>query len=271
MTRSTPGNPALTCICILAAMLSSTATAAGLSFESGPQRVSLVELFTSEGCSSCPPAERWLSGLQEEPQLWIDFVPIAFHVDYWDDLGWPDRFADAKFSDRQRDYARGGNLPAVYTPGFVLNGREWRGWRAADGPPAPAEKTGRLSVRADAQGISIIYAPETMGAGARLFASVALLGFDLESDVTAGENRGRSLEHDFVALDVRRVALSPDHDRYRAGIPMPASRVDAAVRALVAWVSNRESQAPLQAVGGWLPEYSPADAVSACQGCNSTE
>src|SRR6476646_4780454 len=70
-------------------------------FESGPQRIHLIELFTSQGCSSCPPAEAWLSKLKSEPRLWKDFVPIAFHVDYWDRLGWRDPFATKEWTARQ--------------------------------------------------------------------------------------------------------------------------------------------------------------------------
>ena len=73
-----------------------TSLAAETRFESGPQQISLVELYTSEGCSSCPPAEAWLSRLKEEPGLWKNFVPIAFHVDYWDRLGWRDRFSSPR-------------------------------------------------------------------------------------------------------------------------------------------------------------------------------
>ncbi|MCB1738986.1 MAG: DUF1223 domain-containing protein, partial [Gammaproteobacteria bacterium] len=102
---------------------------------SGPRQVALLELFTSEGCSSCPPADRWLSGLIDDPRLWRELVPVAFHVDYWDYLGWPDRFASREFSRRQRDHARSGGLSQVYTPGVVLNGAEWRGWHR--GRPLP--------------------------------------------------------------------------------------------------------------------------------------
>ena len=71
---------------------------------SGPACASLLELYTSEGCSSCPPAEAWLSNLTTDARLWTDVVPVAFHVDYWDYLGWDDVFACADFSERQRDY-----------------------------------------------------------------------------------------------------------------------------------------------------------------------
>src|SRR4029077_12913893 len=96
-------------------------------FESGPERTHLLELFTSEGCSSCPFAEAWLSKLKAEPGLWKDFVPIAFHVDYWDQLGWRDPFAAREWTTRQYQYSANWKSESVYTPGFVLDGREWPG------------------------------------------------------------------------------------------------------------------------------------------------
>ncbi len=70
-------------------------------FESGPEQTALIELYTSEGCSSCPPAEAWMSHLKDDPGLWKQFVPIAFHVDYWDRLGWRDRFSSKRWTERQ--------------------------------------------------------------------------------------------------------------------------------------------------------------------------
>src|SRR5256886_7314986 len=87
-----------------------------------------VELFTSEGCSSCPPADAWISQLKESPDLWKKIVPVVFHVDYWDNLGWRDRFAKPEFTERQRRYVAACRGDSVYTPGFVVNGREWRDW-----------------------------------------------------------------------------------------------------------------------------------------------
>src|SRR5947207_2933082 len=74
-------------------------------FTSGETAATLVELFTSEGCSSCPPADAWMSRLKRNPDLWKAIVPAVFHVDYWDRLGWPDRFARPEFTRRQRLYA----------------------------------------------------------------------------------------------------------------------------------------------------------------------
>ena len=99
-----------------------------VSFKSATEQTGMLELYTSEGCSSCPPADSWLSSLKNEDGLWREFIPLAFHVDYWDYIGWKDRFASPKNSNRQRQYARGQSLKTVYTPGFLYNGEEWRGW-----------------------------------------------------------------------------------------------------------------------------------------------
>ena len=116
-------------------------------FESLEKRTALLELYTSEGCSSCPPAEAWLSRIRDSPGLWKEFVPVAFHVDYWDRLGWADRWATIEHSERQRAYAKSWRKDSVYTPGFVLNGSEWRDWPSnRDLPPAPVTMAGVLKV-----------------------------------------------------------------------------------------------------------------------------
>src|SRR5712671_5590397 len=122
-------------------------SATPVQFQSGATQTGLLELYTSEGCSSCPPAELWLSRLKESPKLWKDFVPVAFHVDYWDYLGWRDPWANKSFSERQHAYARAWRSDSVYTPGFVLNGKEWRAWsKQKDGPKSAGVKAGVLTV-----------------------------------------------------------------------------------------------------------------------------
>src|SRR5438874_2896005 len=130
---------------ILVISLAFSARAADRAFESGPQKAHLLELFTSEGCSSCPPAEAWLSKLKTEPGLWKNFVPLAFHVDYWDRLGWRDPFAAKEWTGRQYQYSTNWKSESVYTPGFVLDGREWM---ERNVPAQSAEKPGvlRLSI-----------------------------------------------------------------------------------------------------------------------------
>ena len=116
-------------------------------FQSGPQRVSLLEVYTSEGCSSCPPAESWLGELKNQDRLWKEIVPVAFHVDYWDGLGWKDRFAREEYTSRQRAYSAAWGTSSVYTPGFVFDGAEWQGWFNGSPLPGPSDRpAGKLEV-----------------------------------------------------------------------------------------------------------------------------
>src|SRR5271154_4074347 len=103
-------------------------------FQSSAEQVTFLELYTSEGCSSCPPAEAWLSRIKDSPELWKSVVPVAFHVDYWDYLGWHDPWAEKAFSDRQRAYAAAWGSGQIYTPCFARNGREWQDWSGSDDP-----------------------------------------------------------------------------------------------------------------------------------------
>ena len=120
---------------VCAALPITMSVAAETRFESGPQQTALVELYTSEGCSSCPPAEAWMSRLQGDPGLWKKFVPIAFHVDYWDRLGWRDRFSSRQWTERQSRYAALWQSESVYTPAVVLSGKELRNWSGIDSRP----------------------------------------------------------------------------------------------------------------------------------------
>src|SRR5579863_4246289 len=109
-------------------LMAADALAAPQTIVSPATRVSLMELYTSEGCDSCPPAEGWLASLRDDGRLWKQLVPVAFHVDYWDELGWKDPFDSHGYTLRQqRISSHAGNL-TIYTPEFVLDGGEWRNW-----------------------------------------------------------------------------------------------------------------------------------------------
>jgi hypothetical protein len=194
------------------------ARAIELQFQSGEKRTGLIELYTSEGCSSCPPAEAWLSKLKTNAGLWKDFVPLAFHVDYWKNLGWRDRFASRLFTDRQRAYSALLRSDSVYTPEFILNGSEWRGWSDNHQlPKVASEIVGVLSARTiDSNTFSVAFRParELLP---QWEAHVALLGCGVSSRVSAGENSGRKLEHDFVVLDHQR-GLMKTRQILRAGM-----------------------------------------------------
>lgn len=241
--------------------------APGLRFESPAQRVTLLELFTSEGCSSCPPAETWLTRMERSPTLWREYVPVAFHVDYWDSDAWRDAWSQSAFSERQRQYAVHGRTENVYTPGFFVNGREWRGWfqgRAA--LPVDRRAAGTLTLRSgDTNRWQATWAP-VGAAGAAPWLHAALLGGGLNSDVGGGENRGRRLRHDFAVLDFRSVPLARSGDGWQATVnltPTAARRPVESTRALAAWISAGEHGDPIQATGGWLLPPAPAVATGA--------
>jgi hypothetical protein len=228
--------------------------AGAVTYTSQVERTPTIELFTSQGCSSCPPADRWLTRLLQRPGLWREFVPLAFHVDYWDSLGWKDRFADPANTRRQRRYYRSGGLNSVYTPGFVVDGQEWKGfftrreWR-----PKPGPAVGRLSLEVDERPFAHIrFEAASDDLPSRLQLHVARLGFGLKTLVMDGENAGRELQGDFVVLGRRDARVDTTRRVWTLALP-PVGGVRPQRQALVAWLSRPDSPAPLQAVGGWLP------------------
>jgi hypothetical protein len=223
--------------------------AAETTLESGPRKTRLLELFTSEGCSSCPPAETWLSTLKDERGLWRDFVPLAFHVDYWDRLGWRDPFAAKAWTQRQYAHSARWKSGSVYTPGFVLDGREWR--RTDGAPSAEANTPGTLKVSV-LNGDAVIARFEPPAGSKRpLELHVARLGFGLNINVKAGENSGRKLLHDFVVLSLDTATMNAGKAELRMA-PAPERAAAASRTAIAAWLTEPGQMEPIQAVGGWL-------------------
>ena len=173
-----------------------------ISFDSGDSRVQLVELFTSEGCSSCPPAEQYISQLLDSHLLWQKYVPVAFHVDYWDYIGWKDKYADAAYSQRQRLYSANSNSRSVYTPQFLVDGAEWRGFFRPFGKklPSSSEKLGRLKATINNDEFDVRYKTDTPQNMKRLSLNIAITGTGITTKIRRGENKGRTLTHDFVVL-----------------------------------------------------------------------
>jgi hypothetical protein len=231
---------------LLASALLGARARAETVFRSGPERAHLVELYTSEGCSSCPPADAWLSSLAGERGLWKEFVPVEFHVDYWDDLGWPDRLADKAFTARQRAYAASWGSGSVYTPGFVLDGREWRGGGAL--PSKDAAAAGALIARLEKGRVRVSWAPAAGGGAFDVY--VARLGFGLLTRVGAGENSGRALRHDFVVRGLSRAALKKKDGRWSAELDLPPAAPGERAGFAV-WIAGPDGR-PLQAAGGFL-------------------
>ena len=222
-------------------------------FESGETQSSLIELFTSEGCSSCPPAEKWLSGLKSNQDLWKKIIPVAFHVDYWDRLGWRDRFAKPEFTSRQQRYAAAWGGDSVYTPGFVVNGKEWRDWFGGNAMPKSSTKVGVLRVSLGDDGkAQRHFCSGDNTTGGPLALNVALLGNDLESDVKRGENSGRKLRHDFVVLQLAKSEMTNQGNLWTGTVLLSSNAGTDKATALAAWVKSGETAPPIQATGGWL-------------------
>jgi hypothetical protein len=185
-----------------------TAQAAQCVAESGASTTALVELYTSEGCSSCPPADRWLAGLPKRYPA-QRLVPLALHVDYWDYIGWKDPYARREFSLRQRKLSQLQRMALVYTPQVVLQGRDFRDWGSRGFEAAvarinaqPARARLRLEiVGADTKGLQVQAGAELLQPAADAVLYIAAYQNRLESRVTAGENRGRRLTHDYVVLE----------------------------------------------------------------------
>jgi len=182
-------------------------------------------------------------------------VPVAFHVDYWDYLGWKDTFASKAYAQRQHDYANHWRSRSVYTPGFVLDGHEWRDWPNHDDVPArPSKPVGVLTARStDGREWTLRYKAAAGSSSSSFDFHAALLGFELSSDVKAGENRGHKLKHDFVVLALANAAATASGDATLATITLNPKLKSVPKRlAIAAWVTQSGSLQPVQAVGGWL-------------------
>ena len=217
-------------------------------------RVSLMELYTSEGCDSCPPAEEWLGGFTDDDRLWKQLVPAAFHVDYWDYLGWKDPFDSHGYTLRQQRISAHAGGRTIYTPEFVLDGSEWQNWfnhRPLDLSAPP--KVGVLSlVAAGDHQIHVSFIPAAPVSG-NLEVNVVLLAFGVETHPDAGENQGATLRHDFLVVSSAQGGVRFNKDSYDGNLALPAPvPVEATRYALAAWVSKPGDPTPLQAAGGWL-------------------
>jgi hypothetical protein len=197
-------------------------------------RVVLLELFTSQGCSSCPPADRLLSRLAGSPEWRGRVVPLAFHVDYWNSIGWRDPFSAPAWSERQHRYARALRNGRVYTPQAVIDGRvhlvgsdEHRVLaelaKAARAPGPAIELETRLTGRELIAEIAVGPAPGAVLARP-LDLLVAVFESGLETEVTRGENARRTLRNDYVVRRLDRVARldSAAPSRHRLAVALAA-------------------------------------------------
>ena len=212
--------------------------------KSAVRQLQLVELYTSEGCNSCPPADRWLSSLKTRP----DVLAVAFHVDYWDRLGWVDRFGSARYTERQAEQQRSSGAGFSYTPQVLVNGRDWRGWPALPAQDSPALVQITLQ-RLDGRQVSVDVAAQR-GAPARLGLWWAVLEDQHSSAVAAGENHGVTLRHDHVVRQYTPVPACGSADSPTRSIRVDAPHNGEAGRKarLLVVVTDAATGAPLQAV-----------------------
>ncbi|HUJ01956.1 MAG TPA: DUF1223 domain-containing protein [Usitatibacter sp.] len=225
--------------------------------ESGKETRALVELYTSEGCSSCPPAERWLSRFGRN-HADASVVPIEFHVDYWNDDGWKDPFSDPRYTKRQEELQKASGARFVYTPQILVGGRDVPDWRSALSIPfdvfrihlrAPkATLAIDATVADDASIHGAVDAKLAAGTPTRDLALVVVaVQNGLASRVTAGENRGERLEHDFVARDMASAALAQPSARLAFDFK-PRPDWSAHHMSLAAFVQDRATGEVLQAL-----------------------
>jgi hypothetical protein len=234
-------------------LFSTTLAQAEIVISSPETRVSLLELYTSEGCSSCPPADRYLSELKSHAGLWSSFIPVAFHVDYWNYIGWEDRFSSPEYSSRQRRYARTKNLKTVYTPGFLLNGEEWRSFFGLKKLSVKSdEQVGSLKLHINDMELNAEYSPTIPLKDKALVLNIAVLGFDIKTDVRSGENHGKELKHDFTVLGYKTIPLYKNESVYKVMTELPDIIETAPRMAISAWINKENDMTPMQAVGGWL-------------------
>jgi hypothetical protein len=207
------------------AVLSVAATRAGAE---PAEPFAVVELFTSEGCSSCPPADRLLAEIAQQTVSDGQHVfVLAFHVDYWDRLGWTDRFARPAFTSRQRGYAAALDAGTVYTPEMVVNGRvafagsdAHRARQAiaqalAEHPQGSLATTARWYAAVHA--VTVRLQPSGLPNGTAL--SVVVVEDGLSSQVARGENAGRLLTHTHVVRAFRTIALARSTEETTLQLP----------------------------------------------------
>ena len=224
-----------------------------------PGVAAVVELFTSEGCSSCPPADAVLADLAGAEARGV--FALAFHVDYWDGLGWPDRFASPQSTARQREYARAFGSEGMYTPQMIVGGAdEFAGSNRDRADSAVARALARPAVaqlsvvprRTGADAIAVDFVAAGAPAGSRL--TVAVVQRSATTKVRAGENAGRTLHHANVVRAFAELPLTGPSGSTTITVRPPLAREDGEVIAYVQRASGGSRGMPiLAATSGPLP------------------
>jgi hypothetical protein len=206
-----------------------------IEISSGDEQTAVVELYTSEGCSSCPSADRWLSRLIETPRDEVNVLALAFHVDYWDYLGWKDRFSNADYTRRQRHLGANNLQRTIYTPEFFVNGMEARGTNNILNKIQQANQQQalldlKLTVSRDETGLLLeLHSPGERKTVGQIHHRYLVYENNLSSDVKRGENSGETLNHQQVVRymskaqnlqenNQHRIAMEPDWNPQNIGV-----------------------------------------------------
>jgi hypothetical protein len=233
MRRTLPA--ALTLVCAIA-----DANAACTASSSG-ERPHLVELYTSEGCDSCPPAERWMSTLLKH----ADLIGLEFHVDYWDSSDWRDPFSEHAYTVRQQALAKRGNRGQIYTPQVWLDGRVWSNWPKGSPPTPPDTAPPVLRMSSDGgEPLKVQIDSDPAGEKSNYKIYAALTENGLSEHIRGGENRGKTLSHDEVVRSFSGPFALPHAD---AEIKIPP-KVDTSKAAVVAFVQDESDGSVVQAL-----------------------
>jgi hypothetical protein len=244
---------------ILAGLLSLSAFAAEpIVVNSGERQTAVLELYTSEGCSSCPPADRWLSELVTSTQQDLDVLALAFHVDYWNYLGWEDRFSSADYSKRQRELGANNLQRSIYTPEFFVNGKEARGAgkilamiQQVNRQAAPLQLKMAVA-RYKSELVVTLQAPAERDTVGPVQHRYLVYENNLSSDVKRGENSGEVLHHQQVVRYMSRAQALQLQNQHRIAIDPQWQGENIGVAVLVTSPGNRHY---LQAV------HTPVDSL----------
>lgn len=229
----------LACTSVISTAIAQTCTA-----KSGDKITPVIELYTSEGCSSCPPADKWLSTLKDassaNPNAPAPVVQ-AFHVNYWDYIGWTDRFAAPAHTARQRQVSAWQKSNSIYTPQMVGNGRDLRNWNRWNAESDVASVA--ISLKQEAGGVFSAQVQATPSMAWSAYWTVTEDGHS--SKVKAGENSGEFLKHDFV---VRQYQAAGDHTGNSKLVLQTGAKDAAHLRRVNLIIFNPQTGKPLQAL-----------------------
>ncbi|HXH31915.1 MAG TPA: DUF1223 domain-containing protein [Bacteriovoracaceae bacterium] len=192
-------------------------------------KATVIELFTSQGCSSCPPAEDWISGLRQHPGFMKEFFPLVWHVDYWDRLGWKDTLARPDYTERQRRYSSKWKTDQVYTPGVVVDGEEKRNWRDLNFKSFTPTKS--LDLHLNKNLLTAKFKTSNSQT-----AWLAIVSDGPVIPIKKGENAGRSLRQDFVVIFLEKGSDLKGEFTWK----LPSLKGHAVV-----WIENKDDPTPL--------------------------